>query len=110
MLATFDFQLELLFIMALAIFAVQLFHRLQNSAIQSRAASTTDYLYKIARLTNASEYEIFRRSAEDWPVSEAMVKEHFRTYLLEQTTPYYVNAFVRKHKGHIDQLRLPPLF
>jgi hypothetical protein len=109
MSAALDPQLETLFLMALAVFAVHLLHRLQSSAIRTKAVSTPDYLYKMARLTGASEYDIFCKSAEEWPVSEAMVKEHFRQYLLHQTTPCYVNAFVRKHKQKIDELRMPPV-
>jgi hypothetical protein len=41
------------------------------------------------------------------PDKLSKVEDHFRIYLLEQTTPYYVNAFVRKHKDQIDRLRLP---
>jgi hypothetical protein len=109
MLPTFDSHLEVLFLMALAVFAAQLFHRLQNRTIQNRADSIPDYLYKMARLTGASEYDIFCKSAEDWPVSASMINDHFRAYLLHQVTPCYVNAFVRKHRRKIDELRFPPV-
>ena len=103
-----DIQLETYILLALAALVLQLIHRLHNTAISDGAVSAQDYLYKIARITGASEYEIFRKSAENWPVSEAMVQDHFKAYLLYQATPCYVNDFVRKNKGRIDELRLPP--
>lgn len=66
------------------------------------------YLYKIARITGSSEYEVFRRSAEHWPVSESMLRNDFRNYLLHQNLPCYVNDYIRKHRHHIDQIDLPP--
>jgi hypothetical protein len=73
-----------------------------------QAATTEDYLYKVARITGKSEYEVFCKSAESWPVSAQMVCTDFRDYLLYQSVPCYVNDFIRKNKQHIDQLRLPP--
>ena len=35
-------------------------------------------------------------------------EEHFKAYLRGQATPFYVNAFVRKHQHQIDQLLLTP--
>ena len=104
-----DLQPETLFVLVIAGLFLQLVHRLNHAATRIRQATAEDYLYKIARITGASEYDIFCKSAEEWPVSEAMVKEHFRQYLLHQTTPCYVNAFVRKHKSKIDELKLPPV-
>jgi hypothetical protein len=109
MITLIDFQVETLFMLALAVLAVQLFHWMHSGNDQGRTVSAQDYLYKMARITGASEYEIFRKSAEDWPVSEAMVKEHFKDYLLHQATPCYVNDFVRKNKHRIDELKLPPV-
>ena len=109
MITPSDVQLDILFLLALAALVLQLAHRLQDLAVWGRKVSAQDYLYKIARITGASEYEIFCKSAENWPVSEAMVEEHFKAYLLHQVTPCYVNDFVRRHKGQIDELRLPPV-
>ena len=109
MIPTIDSQIETLFLLALAVITIQWLYRQTNSTIRSRAVSIPDYLYKMARLTGASEYDIFRKSAEEWPVSESMVKEHFKAYLLHEVTPCYVNAFVRKHKRRVDELRFPPV-
>ena len=109
MLAQASFQSETLFLLLLVAFALRFFHRLQASAFRTRTVSVQDYLYKISRVTGRSEYEIFCKSAEDWPmVTEIMVDKHFKDYLQDQSTPYYVNAFVRKHKPKIDDLELPP--
>jgi hypothetical protein len=104
-----DLHVETLFLLALAVFAVQLLSRLKSRTNLINPISAADYLYKIARITGASEYDIFCKSAEDWPVSGSMVEEHFKECLRHQVTPYYVNAFLRKHKNQIDQLRLPPV-
>ena len=108
MITHIDVQLETYVLLVLAALVLQLIQRLHSTAISEGTVSAQDYLYKLARITGASEYEIFCKSAENWPVSEAMVKEHFKAYLLHQTTPCYVNDFVRKNKGQIDELRLPP--
>jgi hypothetical protein len=54
-----------------------------------------------------NEYDIFCKAAEDWPVSRDQIKLDFQRYMADQTTPYYVNDFVRRNKKHIDQLHLP---
>ena len=108
MLTHIDFQIESLFLLALALVAVHLLSRVQDNAARIKTVSAADYLYKIARLTGASEYDIFHKSAENWPVSKSMVEKHFKDYLRHQVTPCYVNAFVRKHQHQIDQLQLPP--
>jgi hypothetical protein len=104
-----DFQIETVFILAAAALLlqlVQLLNRQMNG--DSRENRTEDDLYKMARITGASEYEIFQKSAAEWPVSDTMVEQHFKEYLRHQATPYYVNDFIRKHKQQIDNLKLPP--
>ncbi len=101
-------QLEAAMILAAAVLLFQLLQRQKRNTIKSRPATTEDYLYKIARITGSSEYEIFRKSAEHWPVSKSIVDRDFKVYLLDQSTPCYVNAFLRKHKRQIDHLKLPP--
>ena len=65
------------------------------------------YLFKIARVTGKSEYEVFCKSAEDWPVSQARIEQDFKRYLCHQDVPHYVNDFVRRNKTHIDELHIP---
>ena len=69
--------------------------------------SNEDYLYKIARVTGKSEYDVFLKSAEDWPISKVNIDEDFKAYLMGQPVPYYVRDFIRKNKRHIDELRIP---
>ena len=108
MFTTIDFQLETVLVLVVAGLLFQLFMRRHHPMADTRTVSTEDYLYKMARITGASEYEIFHASAADWPVSEAMVEKHFKDYLMHQATPCYVNAFLRKHKQQVDDLKLPP--
>jgi hypothetical protein len=92
----------------LFILAVGLVHHQLAPRLQFRKARSEDYLYKIARLTGKSEYDVFCKSAENWPVSQHMINEDFRAYLTDYRIPYYVNDFIRRHKTQIDALRLPP--
>ena len=66
-----------------------------------------DYLYKIARITGKSEYDVFTKSAEDWPITKEKIEADFKTYLMNQSVPYYARDFVRKNKPHIDELHIP---
>ena len=86
------------------------FHRMVQTHIQSycqEAPTQVDYLFKISRVTGESEFNIFAKSAEDWPVNRAMVERDFRRYLSGQVIPHYVEDFIRKNKEHIDDLRMP---
>lgn len=72
-----------------------------------KPVSIEDYIFKIARVTGNSEYDVFCKSAEDWPVSQEKIDHDFKTYLNHQIVPHYVNDFVRKNKKHVDELHLP---
>jgi len=72
-----------------------------------RPVTIQGYLYKISRLTSKSEYDVFCKASEDWPVTDAQVDQDFKRYMSEQSIPYYVNDFIRKNKCHIDKLHLP---
>ena len=85
---------------------IQLSNRLDQRVVSSKPRSTEDYLFKIARITGTSEYHVFIKAAETWPVSHAMVEQNFKDYLLNQTVPHYVNDLVRKNKQHIDGIDL----
>ena len=84
------------------------FFRLPRTVKETKPLPMEFYLYKIARLTGKSEYDVFCKSAEGWPVSQAKIEQDFKRYLNHQSTPHYVNDFVRKNKKHIDELRIPP--
>ena len=81
--------------------------RLEAKSRQVRSLSMEDYLFKISRVTGHSEYDVFCKSAEDWPVSREKIKQDFSNYLQHQNIPHYVNDFVRRNKKHIDELHLP---
>ena len=80
--------------------------RLKKRYGQDRPTSIQGYLFKISRLTGKSEYDIFCKAAEIWPISAKQIEQDFNRYLSDQHTPYYVNDFVRKNKKHIDALRI----
>ena len=69
--------------------------------------SMEDYVFKIARVTGHSEYDVFCKSAEAWPVSQEKIEQDFTRYLQQQGVPHYVNDFVRRNKAHIDELNIP---
>ena len=85
---------------------IQLTNRINQLVVQNKPHSTEDYLFKIARITGTSEYNVFIKAAESWPVSKAAIENDFREYLLNQTVPHYVNDFVRKNKQHVDDIEL----
>ena len=109
MLANITIPIEPLLLLALGVLALQMFHRQGQRAAGRQSSPVVDYLYKIARITGRSEYEIFRKSAENWPVSKGMIDRDFKDYLINQDTPHYVNDFIRRNRKYIDELKLPPL-
>ena len=72
-----------------------------------KAISMEDYLFKISRVTGHSEFDVFCKSAEVWPVSREKIEDDFTRYLQQQNVPHYVNDFVRRNKKHIDELHIP---
>ena len=85
----------------------QIRHGLNLKIIHKKPATIEDHLYKIARVTGKSEYDVFCKSAEIWPINSKKIKQDFKAYLLHQRVPYYVADFVRKNKKHIDELHIP---
>ncbi len=83
-------------------------HRLNLRCNGYRPATVEDYLYKLARITQKSEHEIFHEAAEQWPVSSLTVEEDFKHYLINQIIPYYVNDFIRKNRKYLDSWKTPP--
>lgn len=93
------------------IFLAGVFFRLlfhwNKISFSDKPMSLEDYLFKIARVTGKSEYDVFLKSAEDWPITKEKIEEDFNAYLMHQSVPYYVRDFIRKNKSHIDELHLP---
>jgi hypothetical protein len=97
-------------IIVLAVIAIVSLHKLNNKQIRKHQESLEYYLYKISRVTGHSEYDVFCKSAEDWPVarvSKEKIDADFKNYLSRNAVPPYVNHFVRQNKHHIDELHLP---
>jgi hypothetical protein len=85
-------------------------HKLNNKQIRKHQDSMEFYLYKISRVTGHSEYDVFCKSAEDWPVatvSKEKIDADFKDYLNRSAVPPYVHHFVRQNKHHIDELHVP---
>ena len=102
--------LNLMCAVCLVLFGIMLFNaflRLPGKTTENQSPSMEYYLFKIARVTGKSEYDVFCKSAEEWPVSKAQIDQDFKIYLQHQQVPHYVNHFVRKNKKHIDELHLP---
>ena len=81
--------------------------RMDKKSEPEKAISMEDYLFKIAQVTGHSEYDVFCKSAEAWPVSREKIEEDFTRYLQQESVPHYVNDFVRRNKKNIDELHLP---
>jgi hypothetical protein len=97
-------------IVLLAVIGIVVLHKLNNKQIRKHQESMEYYLYKISRVTGHSEYDVFCKSAEDWPVakvSKEKIDADFKNYLGRNAVPPYVNHFVRQNKHHIDELHLP---
>ena len=97
-------------IVLLALLGIVALHKLNNRAIRKHQDSMEFYLYKISRVTGHSEYDVFCKSAEEWPVatvSKDKIEADFKNYLDHNAVPPYVNHFVRENKHHIDELDLP---
>ena len=85
----------------------QILHGLNKKLIYEQPVTIEDQLYKISRITGKSEYDVFCKSAENWPITGEKIDQDFKSYLLHQRVPYYVVDFVRKNKKHIDELHIP---
>jgi hypothetical protein len=97
-------------IILLAVIAIVTLHKLNKKQIRKHQNSMEFYLYKISCVTGHSEYDVFCKSAEDWPVariSKEKIDADFKNYLGRNAVPPYVNHFVRQNKHHIDELHLP---
>lgn len=81
--------------------------RLEKKRVRDTSLSMEEYLFKIARVTGNSEYDVFCKSAEVWPVSREKIVQDFSNYLQNQNVPHYVSDFVRRNKKNIDELHLP---
>jgi len=97
-------------VVLLAVIGIVALHKLNDKQTRKNQDSMAFYLYKISRVTGHSEYDVFCKSAEDWPVavvSREKIDSDFKNYLNHSAVPPYVHHFVRQNKRHIDELHLP---
>ena len=107
MLDTSVYSLETLLYLIFIALVLYGFHLIDLRYKGPQPVTIADYLFKLARIIHVSEHAIFHEAALKWPVSEKMVEQDFKKYLLEQTIPYYVNDFIRKHKHYLDNWPTP---
>ncbi len=106
----FTLLLKLICVICLTVFASMLYEaflRPPKNNSTDQPVSMEYYVFKIARITGNSEYDVFCKSAENWPISKVKIDQDFKRYLYNQEVPHYVNDFVRKNKKHIDELHIP---
>ena len=78
--------------------------RLKKKFIPDKPLTVQGYIFKITRITDKSEHDVFCKAAEDWPVSKEQIEQDYKRFMLEERVPYYVNDFIRKNKKHIDEI------
>ena len=94
----------------LSVIGLVALHKLNNKQTRKCRDSEVFYLYKISRITGHSEYDVFCKSAEEWPVaavSGERIDIDFKNYLGHNTVPPYVHHFIRQNKHHIAEMHLP---
>jgi hypothetical protein len=79
--------------------------RLKKWFRHNKPLTIQGYIFKITRVTGKSAYDIFRKAAEDWPVSEEQIEQDFNRYMSDNSVPYYVTDFIRKNKNYFDKMR-----
>jgi hypothetical protein len=94
-------------IMLMVWVAAQLLLLLKKTSFHDKPLTMADCVFKIARVTGKSEYDVFFKSAEKWPIRKEKIEADFKAYLSNQSVPYYVRDFIRKNRSHIDELHIP---
>ena len=78
-------------------------YRKFKSDSQADQLAMKDSLYPISLATGRTEYNLLRRSAEEWAVSGDRIDQDFKRYMAHGVLPYYAKDFVRKNRTHIDK-------
>lgn len=100
--------IQTLLVLVGAAVCVQVLTRVDRWLATVGGGTPGDYLFKMARITGTSEYDVFRAAAENWPVGAGTIDSDFKAYLRDQTVPYYVTDYIRRNKRHIDAINLNP--
>ena len=79
-------------IMLLAGVLFRIMFHWNKTFFNDKPATIEDYLYKIARITGKSEFDIFLKSAKEWPITKEKVEEDFKAYLKQQAVPRSLNV------------------
>lgn len=75
------------------LFAVHLWEKRQQA---SKKLTESEILFLLARTTETSEFEQFKRAADSWNLSEQKSEADFNHYLLQGEMPHYVRDYLRK--------------
>lgn len=70
---------------------------------QADQVERNNSLYPISLATGRTEYNLFRKSAEEWAVSGDRIDQDFKRYMADMVLPYYAKDFVRKNRTQIDE-------
>ncbi|MFO8032114.1 MAG: hypothetical protein R6U22_06185 [Desulfohalobiaceae bacterium] len=73
--------------------AVHLWEKRQQA---SRELTEAELLFLLARITETSEFEQFRRAAGNWNHSRQKAEADFNRYLLQGELPHYVRDYLRR--------------
>jgi hypothetical protein len=73
-----------------------------------RDPTDPETLFRLARLTESSEYEQFRRAARLWGIADRRVETDFKRYLFEDRVPPYVRDYLRRAREALPELRKQP--
>jgi len=80
-------------------------HLLEKRASASRELTELEVLFLLARLTETSEYEQFRRAASAWNISAQQVENDFSRYLFQSRLPHYLRDYLRKARDTVPELQ-----
>jgi hypothetical protein len=109
---TMVFQLlnwEVLLAAGGTLFFLYALYYLDKRGHKARQLGIDEYIAKMARLSECSEYDVFHAAAEEWQISKSKVESDFKHYLLQDNIPFYVKDFVRRYKSDVDQIQdIPP--
>ena len=71
-------------------------HLMEKRRNATRKPTEQEMLFFLARATETSEFEQFRRAAEAWNISGQQAESDFNRYLFSLALPYYVRDYLRK--------------
>ena len=56
----------------------------------------SDFIWKMARDRECSEYQIFHIAGEEWRTHKDTIEEDFKNYVLRDQMPFYVRDYIRR--------------